>query len=180
MNLLLHSLPTLETAINLSSHVLTTSHPSIQDELEDLDVHNKLHLTHALLHDLRRRVDAEATLIHLGRRACHGLCDGPLPPIHTAISSVLQMAAHIRQDLHAIRAINAQHASSWFRSIYTPDCTREVAALRRHVRLHDERVTRLMEIVPVCVATPAAPATPTFPATPASPARHRRHSWSTE
>ena len=136
LNIILHSIGGVESAVHICQYLTSSAHLSVQQQLENADVMSQLQYTQAILHQIKNKYQS---LIHTE----------PGHPLVVCITSVMDSLHSIGHDLKAIQNIHNEHKQHWFHQWYSPNCTQSIEQLNRHLVIHNLRMRRLMNVLPI-------------------------------
>jgi len=135
-NIVLHSIGGIESALHICRYLTNSAHLTVQQELERTDIINKLQYTHAILFQLQH--DNQGLLQ-----------SQPHHPLVVCTTGVLDTLSMLRKDLRAIQFAHNQYKQQWFHQWYSPNCTKVLEQLNQHVTIHDLRLRRLLDVLPL-------------------------------
>ena len=138
MNILVHTITGLEATIHVCNYLLGNAHETLQEDLERIDVINKLQYAQALLHRLNNRCKNHYTCM-----------TDPSHPVVVAASGLIDSVHTIRKDLNTLHQECNNHQRSWLKHFYTPSYNTTLERLNTHVTIHDLRVNRLIHVLPL-------------------------------
>lgn len=167
MNILVHTISGIETTIHVCNYLTQSAHTTIQDYIQKSDIMDKLQNTQSILYYIK----------HYN----HEIMEDPCHPIVVATHSVIDIVQSVRNDLSNMKTITHDHKNKWFNYLYSPDYTQLCKTLETHTLIHDLRVKRLMNIMPLYGQMKSLNATkPIALVLKNTEPKHftRRHSWS--
>ena len=138
MNIVVHTITGVEASIHICNYLLGSKHETLQEELERIDVVNKLQYAQALLYRLNHTCKKN--------NAC---MEDPCHPVVVAASGLIDSVQTIRNDLNKLQQECANHKRAWFKGWYTPNYNTTLERLRTHVTIHDLRANRLIHVLPL-------------------------------
>lgn len=136
LNILLHSIGGIESAVHICQYLTTSAHLTVQQHLENADVMSQLQYTKAILHQIKNKYQK---LIHTE----------PGHPVVVCITGVMDSLHSICHDLKDIQNIHNEHKQKWFHQWFSPSCTQPIEQLDRHLVIHNLRMRRLMNVLPI-------------------------------